>query len=74
MVFTSHDKLGDTDTKVGWYLPEAAHPYHVFKKAGWKIQMASIKGGEAPCDPASLDMNDEWNKLFWEDPTTRGLT
>ena len=33
MVLTSHFKLGDTETETGWYLPEAAHPYHVFKDA-----------------------------------------
>ena len=58
MVLTSHDKLGDTGNPTGWYLPEAAHPYHVFKAAGYTMSWASPKGGEAPCDPDSLDMED----------------
>lgn len=55
MVLTSHDKLGDTKDKTGWYLPEAAHPYDVFKKAGVKMTWASPKGGEAPVDQSSVD-------------------
>ena len=41
IVLTSHDKLGDTGKPTGWYLPEAAHPYNVFKEAGYKISWAS---------------------------------
>ena len=74
IVLTSHDQLGDTGTVVGWYLPEAAHPYLEFKKAGCKISWASIKGGEAPVDPDSLDMKDAGNKEFWENEETRNMT
>lgn len=54
-VVTSHDKLGKTDKKTGWYLPEVAHPYHVLKKAGHNITFISPKGGKAPMDPGSGD-------------------
>jgi len=55
MVLTSHDKLGSTGTQTGWYLPEAAHPYFVFKNAGIKMTWASPKGGEAPVDEGSVE-------------------
>jgi len=55
MVFTNHDKLGDTGKPTGWYLAEAAHPYKVFTDAGFDITFASPKGGVAPLDPGSVD-------------------
>ena len=48
MVLTNHDQLGKTGKKTGWYLPEVAHPYHIFKKNGYEIVMCSPKGGVAP--------------------------
>ena len=59
MVYTSHNKLGDTDTPTGWYLPEAAHPYSEFTKAGLTVEMASPQGGEAPLDASSVDASKE---------------
>lgn len=59
MVFTSHDKLGEHDEQTGWYLPEAAHPYAEFKKAGYAMTFASIKGGAAPVDLGSVDATKE---------------
>ena len=47
-IVTSHDQLGNTGNKTGWYLPEVAHPYHVLKKAGHNIAFVSPKGGKAP--------------------------
>lgn len=47
-VLTSHDKLGATDHKTGWYLPEVAHPYQVLKAKGHEITFLSPKGGKAP--------------------------
>ena len=55
MVFTNHNKLGDTTKPTGWYLPEAAHPYEVFLEAGCHVTFASPKGGVVPLDPASVD-------------------
>ena len=48
IVLTNWDQLGDTDKKTGWYLPEVAHPYHVFKKAGLSVTFCSPNGGLAP--------------------------
>jgi putative intracellular protease/amidase/glutathione S-transferase len=53
-VLTSHDQLGDTGKKTGWYLPEVAHPYYVLQAAGIAMDFASPKGGKAPCDPSSV--------------------
>ena len=59
MVLTSNDKLGDTGKQTGWYLPEVAHPYDVFKKAGLKMSFASPKGGAAPVDEGSVGASKE---------------
>lgn len=53
MVLTSHDSLGDTGRKTGFWLEELAAPYYVFKEAGAEITLASPKGGEPPLDPKS---------------------
>jgi putative intracellular protease/amidase len=53
MVLTSHDRLGDTGKKTGFWLEELAAPYYVFKDAGAEIVLASPKGGQPPLDPKS---------------------
>ena len=53
MVLTSHDQLGDTGEKTGFWLEEFAAPYYVFKDAGAEITLASPKGGQPPIDPKS---------------------
>ncbi len=53
MVLTSHDTLGDTGKKTGFWLEELAAPYYVFKDAGAEITLASPKGGQPPLDPKS---------------------
>jgi len=53
MVLTSHDTLGDTGKKTGFWLEEFAAPYYVFKDAGAEITLASPKGGQPPIDPSS---------------------
>lgn len=53
MVLTSHDDLGDTGKKTGFWLEEFAAPYFVFKDAGADITLASPKGGQPPIDPNS---------------------
>jgi putative intracellular protease/amidase len=74
LVLTSHAKIDGTEIATGWYLPELSHPYFRFKKEGYLIDFASINGGTTTVSPSSLDMNDEENKLFWENPETRSLT
>jgi putative intracellular protease/amidase len=53
MVLTSHDTLGDTGRKTGFWLEEFAAPYFVFLDAGVAITVASVKGGQPPLDPKS---------------------
>jgi putative intracellular protease/amidase len=53
MVLTSHDRLGNTGRKTGFWLEEFAAPYYVFKDAGVKLTLASPLGGQPPLDPTS---------------------
>ncbi|MBO9127372.1 MULTISPECIES: type 1 glutamine amidotransferase domain-containing protein [unclassified Rhizobium] len=53
MVLTSHDKLGNTGKKTGFWLEEFAAPYYAFLEAGAHITVASPKGGQPPLDPKS---------------------
>lgn len=55
MVLTSHDELGNTGKKTGFWLEEFAAPYYVFKDAGATITLASPKGGPPPLDPKSAE-------------------
>lgn len=69
MVLTSHDKLGDTGEKTGFWLEEFAAPYYVFKDAGAEIVLASPAGGQPPLDPKSdaEDSQTEATKRFKAD-------
>ncbi|MGA8785436.1 MAG: type 1 glutamine amidotransferase domain-containing protein [Polaromonas sp.] len=53
MVLTSHDQLGNTGKKTGFWLEEFAAPYYAFKDAGADITLVSPKGGQPPLDPKS---------------------
>ncbi|MFC3913247.1 type 1 glutamine amidotransferase domain-containing protein [Pseudaeromonas sharmana] len=53
MVLTSHDQLGNTGLKTGFWLEEFAAPYYVFRDAGCDITLASPAGGQPPLDPKS---------------------
>ncbi|CAH2030080.1 type 1 glutamine amidotransferase domain-containing protein [Trichlorobacter ammonificans] len=55
MVLTSHDELGTTGHKTGFWLEEFAAPYYVFKDAGADITLASPNGGQPPLDPKSAE-------------------
>jgi putative intracellular protease/amidase len=57
MVLTSHDQLGNTGRKTGFWLEELAAPYYVFKDAGVQVTLASPKGGRPPLDPKSNEPN-----------------
>ena len=75
MVLTSHDKLGDTGKKTGFWLEEFAAPYYVFADAGAKVTLASPKGGQPPLDPSSDadDAQTESTKRFKADEETQKL-
>ena len=55
MVLTSHDKLGDTGEKTGFWLEEFAAPYYQLIDAGYTVTLASPLGGQPPLDPKSAE-------------------
>jgi len=55
MAITSHDQLGNTGRKTGFWLEELAAPFYVFKDAGADVTLASPKGGRPPLDPKSQE-------------------
>ncbi|WP_201595981.1 type 1 glutamine amidotransferase domain-containing protein [Psychrobacter fulvigenes] len=69
MVLTSHDKLGDTGKKTGFWLEEFAAPYYAFLDAGVNVTLASPAGGQPPLDPSSdtEDAQTKDTKRFKED-------
>src|ERR1700722_14372327 len=73
MVLTSHDQLGDTGRKTGFWLEEFAAPYYVFTDAGAEVTLASPKGGQAPIDPRSGEPASQTaaKTRFKNDPATQ---
>lgn len=69
IVVTSHEDLGDTGDKTGYFLSEVTHPYYVLEAAGYTVDIASPKGGLPPMDERSYKLNDEDNKRFVETPS-----
>ncbi|BFM03248.1 type 1 glutamine amidotransferase domain-containing protein [Psychrobacter alimentarius] len=69
MVLTSHDRLGDTGKKTGFWLEEFAAPYYAFIDAGVNVTLASPAGGQPPLDPSSdtADAQTKDTKRFKED-------
>lgn len=69
IVVTSHDELGDTGRKTGFWLEELAAPYYVFKEAGYDITIASPAGGRPPLDPKSNEpaFQTEYTRRFEAD-------
>ena len=73
MVLTSHDKLGDTEHKTGFWVEEFAAPYYVFVDAGVDVTLASPKGGKPPMDPNSTapDAQTEATERLEKDSTAQ---
>ncbi len=73
MVLTSHDQLGDTGRKTGFWLEEFAAPYYVFKDAGAVVVLASPAGGQPPLDPKSdePDAQTAQTERFRRDPAAQ---
>ena len=65
IVLTSHDDLGGTGKKTGFYVSETAYPWHVFSRAGYQVDLVSPKGGRPPQDGA--DLADPVQKAFLGD-------
>jgi putative intracellular protease/amidase len=70
IVLTSHDELGNTGLKTGFWLEELAAPYYRFREAGAQIVLASPKGGQPPLDPKSNepDFQTDDTRRFEADP------
>ena len=75
MVLTSHDKLGNTGEKTGFWLEEFAAPYYVFKDAGAEITLSSPLGGQPPLDPKSdtPDFQTESTQRFKSDSAAQAV-
>ena len=73
MVLTSHDQLGDTGKKTGFWLEEFAAPYYIFLDAGAEVTLASPKGGQPPLDPKSdtPEGQTEATNRFKKDPAAQ---
>jgi putative intracellular protease/amidase/catechol 2,3-dioxygenase-like lactoylglutathione lyase family enzyme len=73
MILTSHDKLGDTGRKTGFWLEEFAAPYFTFLDAGATVTVASPKGGQPPLDPVSdtPEGQTDLTRRFKQDPAAQ---
>ena len=70
IVLTSHDQLGNTGKKTGFWLEELAAPFYVLKEAGAVLTLASPKGGQPPLDPKSDEegFQTDATRRFKDDP------
>ncbi|WP_088154161.1 type 1 glutamine amidotransferase domain-containing protein [Achromobacter xylosoxidans] len=75
IVLTSHDTLGNTGRKTGFWLEEFAAPYYAFVDAGAKVTLASPAGGQPPLDPKSddLDAQTDDTRRFRQDQDAQRL-
>ena len=73
MVLTSHDQLGHSGVKTGFWLEEFAAPYYVFRDAGAQVALASPLGGAPPLDPKSdlPDAQTDATRRFKADPAAQ---
>ena len=74
-VITSHDKLGNTGHKTGFWVEEFAAPYSKFRDAGYTITIATPKGDQAPIDPNSEaeSAQTEATERYYKDDAVQGL-
>ncbi|MFT6178477.1 MAG: putative intracellular protease/amidase [Akkermansiaceae bacterium] len=75
MILTSHDELGDTGKKTGFWLEEFAAPYYVLLDAGAAVTLASPAGGQPPLDPQSdiPDAQTEATQRFKKDEAAQSV-
>ena len=73
IILTSHDQLGDTGQKTGFWLEEFASPYYYLKDAGAELTLASPRGGQPPLDPKSSepDFQTDDTRRFDSDPAAQ---
>ena len=75
MVITSHDTLGNTGRKTGFWLEEFAAPYYAFLDAAATVTLASVKGGQPPLDPVSdtPEGQTEFTRRFKQDRAAQAM-
>jgi putative intracellular protease/amidase len=75
LVLTSHNKLGDTGRKTGFWLEEFAAPYYTFLDAGAAVTLASPKGGQPPIDPKSDEPEGQTDltRRYKQDPAAQAV-
>jgi putative intracellular protease/amidase len=75
MVLTSHDQLGDTGKKTGFWLEEFAAPYYTLQASGAQLTVVSPAGGQPPLDPKSdePESQTEATKRFKNDPEAQAV-
>ncbi|KUP97441.1 type 1 glutamine amidotransferase domain-containing protein [Thermobifida cellulosilytica] len=66
LALTSHDHLVDVHTPTGYYVAEAAHPWEVFRRAGYEVSFVSVRGGRPP--ETGYDPADPVQRAYREDP------
>src|SRR3954463_8874294 len=73
MVLTSHDRLGNTGEKTGFWLEEFTAPYYILKDAGLEVALTSPKGGQPPLRPRRVDPKSETESMrrFKNDPEAK---
>jgi putative intracellular protease/amidase len=69
-ILTNEDRLSN-GAPSGIHFNELTHPYHAFRSAGYEVEFASPKGGNAPVDMATLEQQDPMNRRFWTNPALR---
>ncbi|MBW7056324.1 type 1 glutamine amidotransferase domain-containing protein [Paracoccus bogoriensis] len=75
-ILTSHAHLGDSGKPTGFYWEELATPYWALSDAGWTVELASIRGGEPPADPASAEgdaLNDDVRRFMADEAAMNRL-
>lgn len=72
LVVTSVDRM-DNGEETGFWLSELTHPYFAMADEGIDVDIVSIRGGKAPVDPRSYDMEDPYNKRFLEDEKLKNI-
>jgi putative intracellular protease/amidase len=73
VVLPSHDQLGNTGQKTGFWLEEFTDPYYKFIDSGYEVTLASPRGGKPPVDPKSIQKENqsESTKRFERDKSTQ---
>ncbi|MDH7514788.1 MAG: type 1 glutamine amidotransferase domain-containing protein [Bacteroidota bacterium] len=73
IVLTSTSTMIGANSRTGYRLKDAIHPYYIFLQAGFTVEFASPEGGRPPLEPGSIDSTDAWTRFFFTDTLLQGL-